>query len=343
MDASELTAEISRISVINQPDFDVEVINGSNLTMIGSGRQGAIFQVTPDTCVKVFGNEEDCAREFFALSLGQSSGLFPRVYEKGSNYILMEYIGGVDLREYLQSQPLTPALSMKLIDMLITFKQIGLERIDHHKRQIYVQPNGSLKVIDVGRTVWRNRVYPYPRKLLNSLGSEHRAAFLEHVKLLSPELFQEWQEYMQLEELAREAYQNLSVAPLEAQFETIQNLCSTLSSQSGSTLVQQIEGLLYKVFKEEQWKRAYDQALLAGAMSAQPSEQQKQQVRAETLQELKEQILNREDELWRTQKSLEEAAQRYTRRFRREQARQKAAEVRDERFAIRRIRRDLFV
>ena len=81
---------------------------------------------------------------------------------KGPLYIAMDFISGIDVREYLQSQPLTEELSMKLIQMLITFKEIGYERIDHHKRQIYIQSDGSLKVIDVARTVWRDRVYPYP-------------------------------------------------------------------------------------------------------------------------------------------------------------------------------------
>jgi hypothetical protein len=81
----------------------------------------------------------------------------------------------IDLREYLQTQPLTKELSYRLIQMLLTFKKIGYERIDHHKRQIYLQKDGSLKVFDVGRTVWRNRTYPYPRKLLRSLGKDHEA------------------------------------------------------------------------------------------------------------------------------------------------------------------------
>ncbi len=59
--------------------------------------------------------------------------LFPKIHAHGPLYIAMDLINGVDLREYLQSQPITPELSSKLIEMLITFKEIGFERIDHHK------------------------------------------------------------------------------------------------------------------------------------------------------------------------------------------------------------------
>ena len=93
---------------------------------------------------------------------------------------------------------------MKLIQMLITFKEIGYERIDHHKRQIYIQSDGSLKVIDVAGTVWRDRVYPYPRKLINSLGEKNNQIFLSHVQAISPELYEEWSHYIQMEEASRE-------------------------------------------------------------------------------------------------------------------------------------------
>lgn len=198
---SELGAEIAWIRVTQQADADVRVVNHSTLKLIGAGRQGAVFWVNPVACVKVFGSEEDCSRELDALSLGQPSDIFPRVYDKGANYIVMEYIGGVNLREYLQSHPLTEPLSMKLIDMLVTFKKIGLERIDCHSRHIFVQPDGGLKVIDVGRTVRRNQVYPYPKKLLNSLGVAHQAIFLDHVKSLAPRLYLKWQYYIGLEAL----------------------------------------------------------------------------------------------------------------------------------------------
>src|SRR3954465_11157775 len=125
MDTEFLEGCVQQIQVRNLKNPDVDVVNNSSLVMMGKGRQGAVFQLTNDICVKVFGNTEDCDREYYALSLGQQTSLFPRLYGKGPLYIVMEIIKGVDLREYLQSQPLTKALSAKLIEMLITFKKIG--------------------------------------------------------------------------------------------------------------------------------------------------------------------------------------------------------------------------
>jgi predicted Ser/Thr protein kinase len=250
MDITHLDKWIKKIKVRNMINADVEVVNRSPLMMIGKGRQGAVFQISEDVCVKVFGNMEDCEREYHALSLGQHTHLLPRIFAKGPLYIAMEMVKGVDLREYLQSQPLTRELSHKLIKMLITFKKIGFERIDHHKRQIFLQPDGNLKVIDVGRTVWRDRVYPYPRKLLTSLGEENKQLFLTHVQKMAPKLYKEWKYYMRMEEISRQLYQVLLKHPPEIDKlrKQIQILLTTNDKEKH---INQLENLVRKVFKEE--------------------------------------------------------------------------------------------
>ena len=241
---------MKNIKVTNLVNADVEVVNNTPLVMMGKGRQGAVFQLTNDICVKVFGNTEDCDREYYALSLGQHTSLFPKLYGKGPLYIVMEIIRGIDLREYLQSQPLTKALSAKLIVMLVTFKKIGYERIDHHKRQIYLQPDGSLKVIDVARTIWRDRVYPYPRKLLTSLGEENKAIFLAHVQEMAPELYMEWLHYIRMEEISRQI--TALLLPQEPDKKAIKNLSnSLLTTADEKNYVNLLQGLVHKVFKEE--------------------------------------------------------------------------------------------
>lgn len=257
MDTQKLEKLMKKIKVKNLINADVEVENKSPLKMIGKGRQGAVFHYTDDICVKVFGNQEDCDREHYALSLGQHTDLFPKVHAKGKLYIAMDFVRGVDLREYLQSQPLSEELSNKLIQMLIVFKEIGYERIDHHKRQIYLQKDGSLKVIDVARTVWRDRVYPYPRKLLNSLGDDNKEIFLSHVQALSPQLYEEWLHYIRMEELSKEIYQViLNEEPDDAKKTEKKKALKTesnklLTRDDEKNYVVLMEGLMHKVFKEE--------------------------------------------------------------------------------------------
>lgn len=253
VDCKEINKLIGKISVIAHDGEDVTVENPSPLTMIGKGRHGAVFAINDDVCIKIYGEEDVCARELYALTLGQNTNLVPKIYCHSSKYIVMEIIKGIDLREYLQSQPLTKALSANLVNLLSTFKEIGYERIDHHKRHIYVQENGDLKVLDVGTTVWRNRVYPFPRKLLNSLGKEYKATFLEHVNELNPPLYQEWQKYMEIEQQAASLHQ-AHFSGKKVNLEKLKKSSNRLLTKK-TELDTKIEDLVRKVHKEE-WIKA---------------------------------------------------------------------------------------
>lgn len=251
MNNKQMAKWAKKIKVQNLFNQDVDVENPTPLEMIGKGRQGAVFLVSEDACMKVFGNIEDCDREYYALCLGQKTNLLPIVYAKGANYIVMELIKGVSLREYLESEPLTKELSLKLIEMLVTFQKIGFERIDHHKRQIYLMPDGNLKVIDVARTVWRDRTYPYPRKLLNSLGVDYKEIFLNHVQEMAPELYQEWQHYMKMDDMARQIYRVVTNRKLPANEEIMNVSQPLLTTKDEKKHYEKLEGLVRKVYKEE--------------------------------------------------------------------------------------------
>jgi predicted Ser/Thr protein kinase len=247
----EIKGQVKKITVTNIEDQDVTVTNKSSLEMIGKGRQGAVFKINNEMCLKVYGNVEDCEREHYALSLGQKTTLIPKVYSKGKNFIVMEMVYGVDLREYLQTSPLTKELSYQLIQMLLVFKEIGFERIDHHKRQIYLQEDGSLKVIDVGRTVWRDRTYPYPRKLLQSLGNDYEAVFLEHVKEMAPELYDEWQHYIYMQEVSKKLYHHIQ-NKMDIDWDSLGNTTDKLlTTNNKKTYYKKLESLVRKVVKEE--------------------------------------------------------------------------------------------
>lgn len=254
VDCKEIEKYVEGITVQAHEDTEVTVLNNNtSLRMIGKGVHGAVFQVNEDVCIKIYGEEDVCAREHYALSLGQHTNLFPKIFCSGPKYIAMEMVYGIDLREYLQSQPLTKTLSAKLIDLLTTYKRIGLERIDHHKRHIFVQDDGNLKVLDVGTTVWRNRVYPYPRKLLNSLGKQYQEMFLEHVKEMAPALYEEWQKYIEMEKYATAlhekyfAQEDVNLKKLKKEEKILRTGDSEWDSK--------IEDLVRKVHKE-QWIKA---------------------------------------------------------------------------------------
>lgn len=104
-------------------------------------------------------------------------------------------------------------------------------------------------MIDVARTIWRDRVYPYPRKLLTSLGETHKETFLSHVKAISPELLEEWNYYMRMEELAKEIYPLLLEGGKTKKI--VKDLSGRLLTKDDKENAQNLANLMHKVFKEE--------------------------------------------------------------------------------------------
>ena len=68
------------------------------------GYQGAVYRIAEDKCVKIYGNTEHCKQETEVLLKGQNLPFIPKVYETGSNYVVMEYLLGPNLNAYLKKQ-----------------------------------------------------------------------------------------------------------------------------------------------------------------------------------------------------------------------------------------------
>ena len=106
----------------------------------------------------------------------------------------MEFIKGITLHEYLNHNELDRVLSKKVIDMLKTFQDVGFERLDNSKGHIFIQPDGSLRAIDLVGLVELDHPhpYPYPRKFLKRLDENQRKKFLSHAKEIDPILYEKW-------------------------------------------------------------------------------------------------------------------------------------------------------
>ena len=90
----------------NKGTISIKDLKGYKL--IGKGADGSVFQLTPDRCIKIFEKEETKALELKALQVGQLSPVIPRLYEDGSNYIVMEYVNGISLPQYLKKEKQFP-------------------------------------------------------------------------------------------------------------------------------------------------------------------------------------------------------------------------------------------
>jgi predicted Ser/Thr protein kinase len=160
--------------------------------LIGDGKDGEVYQLTHDKCVKIFFQEETQKKELKALIIGQSSPIIPRLYEYGENYIVMEYIHGISLARYLKrNENITEELAREILKMLNELKKIGFTRWDTEVRHVLINEEGQLKVIDHKRAFTSNS--KVPNKLLKGFEKFGLAQnFLNHVKKIQPSIYKNW-------------------------------------------------------------------------------------------------------------------------------------------------------
>lgn len=170
--------------------------NPNNYKLIGVGYSGAVFQLSPKQCVKIYYRahyKSDKQAEEEVLKITKDSRFFPDIYEVGKNYIIMEYIEGEDLGQYLDRKGKFPSwLANEILLMLEDMKQLRLPRCDAAARHIIVQKNEKqIKVIDHVNSMKVNA--DLPERLLRGL--QRRGvlnSFLEHVKKVDEQKFNEW-------------------------------------------------------------------------------------------------------------------------------------------------------
>jgi putative serine/threonine protein kinase len=160
--------------------------------LIGNGKDGEIYLLTPTKCLKYFYKEDTMEKELKALIAGQKSSVFPRVYGYGENFIVMEYVSGTSLALHMKRNGfINEEFTKKILHVFDEFKRLGFKRWDTEIRHILINEQGNFKVIDHKRAFSTSTTFP--NKLFKGLakyGLEDQ--FLNHVKQLKPELYTLW-------------------------------------------------------------------------------------------------------------------------------------------------------
>lgn len=169
--------------------------NPTNYPLIGMGAQGAVFKLSEERCVKIYSNTLQASMELEALKAGQHLAFFPRLYENGKNYIVMEYFNAPTLKEYLRNCTNIPvSITRKLLYILGEMRNAQFTMVDAPLRHIFVLENEELKVIDHVNAF--KRIHPVPLKLLRELNMMLlKESFLSQVRKFEPDTFKTWQRY----------------------------------------------------------------------------------------------------------------------------------------------------
>ncbi|MFE4143372.1 hypothetical protein ACFX4I_16105 [Peribacillus sp. YIM B13472] len=169
----------------------VKVDSAITQTLIGKGHQGAVYRVSEDTCVKLYGKTEHANQEKMVLLSSQDLPFIPKVFETGPNYILMEYLLGPDLNTFLKKQSvLSEDITRRLLYILKTMEKSGFKQIDAPLRHIIITKNG-FKLVD--HVYSFSREQKRPLELFKDLRERNFLdSFLEQVKAIDPGTYAEW-------------------------------------------------------------------------------------------------------------------------------------------------------
>ncbi len=184
--------EFKKIKVTHSSSIELLVDNPTNLKLIDKGAHGAVFQLSPDKCVKIYADKGNAELESNTYKRVQGSKIIPTLYEVGNNYIVIEFIKGISLLQYISDKKeISFNISKKLVSLLKEMKSLGFTRLDSSLRHIIITNDENLKVIDLVYAYVRNDTMP--SKIFTELKEIGlKKLFLEHIKIIDGTLFNEW-------------------------------------------------------------------------------------------------------------------------------------------------------
>jgi predicted Ser/Thr protein kinase len=166
-------------------------IKKNKLKLLGEGAQGKVYRIDGSRCIKIFKRPQCLQRELDNLRMAAHEPCFPKVYEWGKDYIIREYMEGIELGQYLQKSPLTKSISWQLVELLRAFERLHFRRIDTQLKNVIITSKGKLRPIDFVNSMSKKQLYP--KLLLGQLKKINmKKTFLEHVKLIDKALFNKW-------------------------------------------------------------------------------------------------------------------------------------------------------
>lgn len=138
-------------------NFDVNLLD---CKLLGRGNNGIVYLLPDEKVIKICFTVESCQKEYYILNRVNNNRYFPRVYGMSGNYMIRDYVDGIILKDYIKKHGLDRKLAVKIIKLLEEFKKLGFLKQDIRCKDIIIQPNGSLMVIDPKKFYSKERDFP---------------------------------------------------------------------------------------------------------------------------------------------------------------------------------------
>lgn len=164
---------------------------------LGEGHNGVVFLLENNKVVKIFRRINVWKDESSILKRVRKSRFFPKIYEFKEGYIIREYVEGIRLDKYLRNENLDRDLCKELYLMILEFEKLGFKRIDIRCKDIYIQNNYKLKIIDP-KNNYKKKV-SFPRHLFKGLFKRDELdRFLDYVEEVDKKKAHIWREKFEL-------------------------------------------------------------------------------------------------------------------------------------------------
>lgn len=158
---------------------------------IGEGHNGTIYRLADGRILKIYKDRKAGNQEYELLSSLDGNPHFPRVYECGINYMIRDFVGGKCLKDYIKENGLSRDMSLRIIDLMEEFRRLNFFKLDIRCKDIFVQNDRNLMIIDPKALYRRERSYPH--RLMKGLERLNVLNKFEQVlKEERPDLFENW-------------------------------------------------------------------------------------------------------------------------------------------------------
>lgn len=174
-------------------DFDKDIESlFKEAKLLGEGHNGIVYEVPGNKAIKIFTDKNVCKSEADILYRVKKSKYFPRIYKSGDYYILRDMVNGIRLDDYIKENGLSQQLIYNLYRLINEFKSLKFTKLDARCRDIYVNKNERLMVIDP-KQCYRRKV-DYPRHLMKGLdGIDVLEEFLRGIYIIDKRRGSEWE------------------------------------------------------------------------------------------------------------------------------------------------------
>ena len=174
-------------------DFDKDIESlFKEAKLLGEGHNGIVYEVPGNKAIKIFTDKNVCKSEADILYRVKKSKYFPRIYKDGDYYILRDMVNGIRLDDYIKENGLSQQLIYNLYRLINEFKSLKFTKLDARCRDIYVNKNERLMVIDP-KQCYRRKV-DYPRHLMKGLdGIDVLEEFLRGIYIIDKRRGSEWE------------------------------------------------------------------------------------------------------------------------------------------------------